>query len=312
MTKTEDRLISHATTEINVQDLIYEITERIKKEGDKPYATIERQIAILKDLTQFSLGLFLLQNKGLNGFWTHFLLTYNPTNKNEKSYINSTEQFMLERAPVALATRQRYGFFLKENQLAVGSHKNLACIPSGMMGELLYLDFKDAVDIKLFGIDLDPDTLKDAKGLAEERKLSHLIELICGDAWQLTFENEFDLISSNGLTIYEPNNEKVRDLYAIFFKALKPGGKLVTSFLTYPPNFPDKCEWNLEKMNRDDLMLQKVIFVDIIGAKWQCFRTTEETKVQLESVGFQKIEFTNDDYKQFPTVVAEKPSSLKI
>lgn len=44
----------------------------------------------------------------------------------------------------------------------------------------------------------------------------------------------------------------------------------------------------------------------IIEAKWQCFRSTEQTKRQLEAVGFDKIEFVSDKAKVFPTVVAYK------
>lgn len=96
-------------------------------------------------------------------------------------------------------------------------------------------------------------------------------------------------------------------MYKIFNRALKPKGKLVTSFLTFPPSFPDKCEWKMDKINTDDLLLQRIVFVDIIGVKWQCFRTTEQTRKQLEHAGFVNLRFIGDDGNQFPTVVAEKP-----
>lgn len=306
-------LISHGHQSTDIIQIVAELRERIRKEGDKPDITVARQLEILDSLTKFSLGVFLLLNKGLNGFWTHYLLTYPSTKQlNTEKTKNSIESFMLERAPAVLATRQRYSFFLEENQKVVANNKKLACIPSGMMGELLNLNYEGVENIELFGIDYDSETLEQARAFSNEKGLSSITKLMKANAWDLEFINEFDLISSNGLNIYEPQDEKVTQLYAIFFKALKPGGKLVTSFLTYPPIFKDKSEWKVENVNKEDLLLQKVIFVDIIGAKWQCFRTTEKTKQQLQSVGFEKIQFRYDDHCQFPTVLAEKPSKFKL
>jgi hypothetical protein len=88
--------------------------------------------------------------------------------------------------------------------------------------------------------------------------------------------------------------------------AIKPGGKLVTSFLTHPPGLTNHCEWDLSQINQDDLLLQKIILVDIAEAKWQCYRSTEQTYAQLKSAKFENIEFIYDDAKIFPTVIAHK------
>ena len=179
-----------------------------------------------------------------------------------------------------------------------------------MMGELLYLNFENIDKIQLTGLDYDPNTLNDARSLATKQNRLPMIKLHQGDAWQMTFNNEFDLISSNGLNIYEPDDERVTQLYQRFYNALKPGGKLVTSFLTPPPNLSDSCEWDMSAINHADLLKQKIIFVDILEAKWQCFRTSEQTQLQLESVGFERIEFIYDKAKLFPTVVAYKSARI--
>ena len=114
------------------------------------------------------------------------------------------------------------------------------------------------------------------------------------------------MISSNGLNIYEPDDQKVTQLYKAFYDALKPGGKLVTSFLTMSPQMSDQFEWNMSEINQDDLLLQKTIFADIIQSKWQCYRSTQKTQQQLESRGFKDIHFIYDRAKIFPTVVAVK------
>ncbi len=68
----------------------------------------------------------------------------------------------------------------------------------------------------------------------------------------------------------------------------------------------EHCEWNFSAMNQEDLLLQKIIFVDILATKFQCYRSTALTKKQLEAVGFSQIEFIQDKANMFPTVVAYK------
>jgi SAM-dependent methyltransferase len=220
--------------------------------------------------------------------------------------ISELESFVLTRAPVMLATQQRFQFFLAENQKQVKNNAKLACIPSGMMGELLYLDYANIDNIELIGIDYDKQTLIDAKNLAIKLEKAMFTTFIEQDAWQINIEDQLDLISSNGLNIYEPDQAKITNLYRIFYKALKPGGKLVTSFLTYPPTLTDHCEWDFSKINMDDLLLQRILFADVIQAKWQSFSSSKETKEQLEQVGFKNIHFIYDDARLFPTVIAYK------
>lgn len=308
---TQQQLISHSISPDAIETTLQKIKERIKLEGDKPNCPVSQQLELVDQLAQFDFGRYILQNRGINGFWTHYMLTYpwygKQTRKNNSGEpFTDLELFILERAPILLATQQRFEIFLRENQKQVKNNSKLASIPCGMMGELLYLNFENINNIELIGIDYDINTFVDAKFLAEQKKLTKFIKLIQANAWHLSFENEFDLISSNGLNIYEPDHQKVTELYRQFYKALKPGGKLVTSFLTYPPNLTDHCEWNLSKINSDDLLLQKNIFVDVVQAKFNCFRSSEQTKAQLESVGFSDINFLYDNAKIFPTVVAFK------
>lgn len=51
-----------------------------------------------------------------------------------------------------------------------------------------------------------------------------------------------------------------------------------------------KCEWILDRVNPQDALLQKIIFADILSAKWQVFRTEETVKAQLNQAGFCEIE----------------------
>lgn len=307
----QKRLLSHAVSPETLDKTLKKISARIKQEGDKTYVTVNRQLELLAELSKFDLGRYLLQNQGLNGYWTHYILTHpwfgRKTGKNNRGEpLTTIEMCFLNGLPIVLAMQQRFEIFLKENQQEVKNNATLACIPCGMMGELLCLNYKNIQDIHLIGIDYDAGALDDAKELAEQQDLLPFVKLIQQDAWHLQFQNTFDLLSSNGLNIYEPDYDKVTALYRKFYQALKPNGKLVTSFVTYPPHLTDQCEWDLSKVKEEDLILQKILFSDIIGAKWQCYRSSDETIGQLKSVGFEKLRLIYDDAKIFPTVVAQK------
>lgn len=307
----QEQLISHSIATQSIDTAIQNSTRRIKEQGDKPYATVSYQLQLLEQLSQFEFGRFLLLNQGINGFWTHYMLTHPWLGRNTRESapgipLTELEAFLLDKAPVMLATQERFEIFLQNNQEAVKNDAMLACIPCGMMGELLYLDFDDIRTIQLIGLDYDPDTLKDAKRLAKQRGLEEYIELNQGNAWGLETKDEFDLISSNGLTIYEADDSQVTKLFTKFYQALKPGGKLVTSFITPPPSITEQCEWDMSQIIPKDLLLQKIIFVDILDAKFQCFRSSSQTRQQLHAAGFKEIEFIYDKARMFPTVIAYK------
>lgn len=307
----QENIISHNTGSSHLNTAMQQMKERIIKEGDKPHVTVETQLKILQELCQFEFGQFLIKNQGINGYWTHYMLTHpwfgRKTGLNNSGKpLSPMESFILDKAPTMLATQQRFELFLQENQKTIFNGATVASIPCGMLGELLYLDFKGISNIQLIGIDYDPAALQDAITLAEKLNLTSFTQTLCGNAWELNIQDEFDLISSNGLNIYEPDDDKILDLYQQFHNALKKGGKLVTSFLTYPPHLSPQCEWVLDKINQEDLLLQRIVFSDILNAKFQCFRSSQQTKEQLESTGFRNISFLYDEAHIFPTIVAEK------
>ena len=85
------------------------------------------------------------------------------------------------------------------------------------------------------------------------------------------------------------------------------GGILVTSFLTPSPNIDPNSEWDMSQINSEDLLLSKIIMFYILDIKFTVFRSSWTTKLQLENVGFNEIEFVFDNAKIYPTVVGCKP-----
>ena len=85
------------------------------------------------------------------------------------------------------------------------------------------------------------------------------------------------------------------------------GSILVTSFLTPSPNIDPNSEWDMSQINSEDLLLSKIIMFYILDIKFTVFRSLLTTKLQLENVGFNEIEFVFDNAKIYPTVVACQP-----
>ena len=265
------------------------------------------------ELAGFPLGQFLLQNSGLNGYWTDYVMEHQYRGRvtgidTEGRSLTELEKFILDKNPLFIARQQININSGRVIQNYVQEGAVLASSPCGIMRDLLKLDFSGVENFRLVGIDIDYESLELAKKLAEEYGLSEKVEFYQEDAWKLPFEDEFTLLSSHGLNVYEPDDEKVTELYRQFFQTLRPKGILVTTFLTLPPNVDHNSEWDMSEIDSEDLLLSKIIFFDILDVKFTAFRSSSTTKLQLQNVGFDDIEFVWDNARIFPTVVARKPT----
>lgn len=302
--------LSHAARN-TVTGAIEAASKRIIEKGDLPYASTTKQLELLKSLSEFEFGRFLLERGGLNGYWTNYAIKHPHIGRltglnSENQPFTDLESFLLDKSPFCLATQQRFEIFKREIQKRLHNDISLASIPCGLSAELLDLDFSQISDFSIFGIDIDFDSLSQSEKIAKTLGLNSYCQFIQKDAWHLNFEEKFNIITSNGLSIYEPDNKKIIELYHQFFLALKPNGYLITSFLTPPPNTPTKTEWDLKAVNPEDALLQKIIFFDILESKWQVFRSEELVKSQLLEAGFSEIEIFYDKAHIFPTIVAKK------
>ncbi|MCA7013116.1 class I SAM-dependent methyltransferase [Dickeya dadantii] len=285
------------------------VRSRIRQAGDLPGATVEEQIAIAEELATFGLGQFLLAHRGLNAYWTHNLVTYPSTTATRSSH-SDLEKLIYERLPAVLATRERFGIFRQQLQSRLRNGMVLASVPCGLMGDLLLLDYSHHQDVRLIGADLDLQALEAANSLAKQQHCDERITLLQCDAWSLQLPEPADVLTSNGLNVYEPDDEKVTDLYRAFNQALKPGGTLITSFLTPPPVLSAESTWQVTEEEQRLLPLQHLLFSRILEAKWTAFRTHSQTQRQLEQSGFSDIHFIDDRMRMFPTVIARKTENI--
>lgn len=301
----EAQNLSHHQQDVSFEISVQKMRDKIIQRGDLPYIALDKQLELLDLLADCELGKFLIERGGLNGYWTYQVVNY-PTLA-IKPQMNAVEQFLFTKAPFALATQQRFQIFKEELQKKVSENVNFASVPCGLMADLIELNFSDITHFTLTGIDIDAEAISQGQRFAREHGISENCEFLQKDAWALGMNDHFDVLTSNGLSLYESSDERVISLYRQFFKAIKPGGYLITSFLTLPPIPGHVSEWNLAKINTADALMQKIIFADILHSKWQIFRSSECVQGQLKSAGFESIEFIHDEASIFPTAIARKP-----
>jgi SAM-dependent methyltransferase len=301
MTTIVSSASSNLITHKNLLDtnLLLSDKEANLKEKQNLSLPLAEELHLLHQLAEFELGKFLLENKGLNGYWTSYIIIHGPQNQN----LHPLEEWIVHSAPAVKATQERFGIFQKTLQQNLKNNISIASIPCGLMDDLYALDYTQTSNVSLTGIDLDKNSINLAKTKALKNP-NIKINFYTQDAWNLGIDNEYDIITSNGLNIYERDDQKVIKLYQEFYNALKPNGILITSFLTPPQAISKESTW--KKFNQDDAIKQKAIFSDIIGVSWQAFRTEVQTKLQLETAGFSNIRFIYDSQGMFPTVLAYK------
>jgi SAM-dependent methyltransferase len=293
--KDSEKIISHAKSESFDISLI---KEKLESKADN-VLPVDIEIKMLEELESFKLGRFLLENKGLNGYWTSYIILYAPL----KSNLSTMESWLINDAPIIKATRERFYIFRRLLQQNLKSNSKIASIPCGTMDDLLGLDYRNKAGVQIVGIDLDDASLELARENA--RKYSNdNVEFYKKDAWNLGLTDEFDIITSNGLNIYEPDDDRVIELYKGFYNALKKDGILLSSFVTPPPSISPDSPW--KNFDKNNALKQKAIFSDIIGVMWQSYRTETQTKYLLAQAGFKDIEFIYDTQNMFPTFVARK------
>lgn len=304
-------IISHIAAPKSLQESIQELTYKIRSRGDLPHASVDHQLNVLNELSTFPLGCFLIQNRGLNGYWTDVLLMH-PEERRESGLniegqpMGDLEKFFFDQAPTALATQQRFNIFRTEIQSSLSNGAHLASVPCGLMGDLLTLDYSDVKDVTLTGVDIDENSIDYAKAKAKHYGLDSSTTFLQADAWKFALDTPVDVLVSNGLNIYEPDENRVVDLYRQFYQNIKPGGTLITSYLTPPPTPGQSTEWNVKGINMEDAIKQKVLFSDVLGATWQTFTSTEQAIKQLEQAGFVDIEVIPDESRIFPTFIAKR------
>lgn len=298
--------LTHETPDkIALEDIFSEcqnISQRLSQDGSIDEPTKARLLNYLDQLKAFELGRFFIKNQGaLSGYWTDYVIL----GYTEASSLHPLEQAIITTAPSILATRQRFHIFQSLLQKNIQSNAVVCSVPCGVMADLLTLDLPETVEnVSFIGIDLDQTSLNLAQDMAKAKGKNQFCQFFIENAWDLALNHpaEFDLITTNGLNIYEADDDKVTDLYRAFCAALKPDGILIGSALSKAD------EWDMSKIDVDALNLQRAIFMQILQATWSHFRSVEQTIRQLQCAGFGAVEIYKDDANLFYSFKAMRQS----
>lgn len=309
MKETKDKITSlthSGTDKLSKQEIATElnqIKERLSAEFNGNPDKLNQLLETLDALSEFELGRFLIKNKSLSGYWTWYVIQ----GFNNSSISSPIEKYLVEKAPAILATRERFNIFQTLLSKHIKSNSVVCSLPCGMMADLLTLQLPQGVtEVRFVGIDLDAAVFDLARELAKELKVQTHCEFFHKDAWNLNIHNQFDLITSNGLNLYESDDNKVVALYRGIFNALKNQGYFICSALTSPPTPTTVSEWDMDRINKADLETSATIFKTILQATWSNFRSSEKTCDQLHEAGFNNVEIFWDTQKMFPTFLAHK------
>ena len=116
------------------------------REPDPSAATDPEVLRLRSALGQFELGRFLLDNRGLNGYWTSYVLLFpdrgRQTNlSSDGTPLSELETWLLNRCPIILATQERFRIAQMVTQQQLRAGMSLASLPCGLMDDLLSLDY---------------------------------------------------------------------------------------------------------------------------------------------------------------------------
>ena len=306
-------IISHIdSNKSDFEQALKDLKQKILKSNHSSDTSALEQMQIVEELKNFALGQFLILNQGLNGPWTQYIVLHPQYGRLTSRGIDGKplsklEKWILDKCPIVLATQERFFIFQRILQNMLKDSIKIASIPCGLMDDLLGLNYSRIKGFTLTGIDLDAQSLEMARDNAVQNHLSHHAEFIEKDAWDIKLSNQFDIITSNGLNVCEPDPNKNIMLYKNLYAALKKGGTLITSFLTNPPEKCDNCKWDMSQISEEDLRMQRILLGDVLNLRWQASYSDEKAMEGIIAAsGFSSCNIIYDRQHLFPTVVATK------
>lgn len=247
--ESSDKL-SKSDIKVAFENVKNRLSNSEQQENSKDLATY------LEQLSEFELGRFLIKNSGaFSGYWTYYVIL----GFKNSEVTNPLENFILTKAPIFLATQQRFAIFQNLLRKHIQNNSTVCSIPSGLMADLLTLDLpKNITGVRYVGIDLDETSTNLAKELAEQYKLAHCCDFFQRDAWNMPdMKEKFNVLTSNGLNAYEKDDNKVIDLYKSLYQSLVSGGTFIGSALSCPPTMGEQSEWDMTKIDTKDMAMQK-------------------------------------------------------
>lgn len=298
-------VITHRCDNYDIEEVKNEVKQRILQvQNDQDR---NEQMLIYEQLCEFEFGRWLLANRGLNAYWSHYLIHFEEYYEGDiESQLHELEKEMLLKSPGVVAAKEIDSLRSQKLQNLLKNDLTLASVPCGLMNDLLRLDIKDYKGIKLVGIDADYNAIHLAKSNAFKHANESITTFINEDAWKLNIHNEFDVLCSAGLNMYVKEESKLLELYKKFYDAIKPEGCLLITSNTPPSDQEGHVFWNMNLIDMAEVRRQKVIYNDVIQVRQGLYPNENEIVQQLKSVGFNQVNIIHESRKMFPLFQAFK------
>jgi SAM-dependent methyltransferase len=285
------QIYSHAAADKipRLDEVVANIKQRIKNEGDTEFATAREKLEVLDGLLEFELGRYFVLNQGLDGNWSHFIAYEYPKLPENLKPKPSMERMLTEvLGDFELKVRLEMAKEILQRELKEGI--SILSVPCGIMAALSTLDFSKLSQFRLYGVDIDQEVIKRAKVFSEKNGVGKHTEFACKDAWNLNLENQFDLALTMGLNVFIEDSKKVIALYKSLHTTLKKGGKVLVSFMT-PYSFRDpNTERDLSSLDPAAVRLQRMVVTEIVQSRVVNFCSSSQIRDQLHTAGFSKVE----------------------
>ena len=283
-------LITHRTDNYIVEEELAKVKVRILSEPES-----EKKLKVFNQLCEFEYGRWLLINRGLNAYWASYLIYHDEIRKEKmiKEPLHSLEKTLLN-SPGVLSSKDRAARNAGILKKLVKDNMTIASIPCGLMNDFLRLNLDGMDNLKIVGIDLDPNAITLAKENAKKFKKEKYCTFQVADAFELNIENEFDVLHSSGLNMYVQTEPELLKLYSKFYKAVKPGGYFVITSNIPPKDEAGNFCWSLGLIEMSQLPEQVLIFFDVIQIRQGIYCTKNQIITQLKTVGFIDVQVDYD------------------
>jgi hypothetical protein len=306
--------LSHQMVEVDstrVDTAISAILEAATQKGFTTERLAEAKI-FLNDAAGTPYWRFYMVNGGLNGplteYMTLFHEDYAPVQKDFfGNPLKEMDRWYFEDSPFILAYQQNHRncrslveAHLEKIRSSEDDPLKLASIACGTMYEFMKIKLPEDKKAELYAYDIDAASVQSA--LANGKKYSRAVVARQQDAWKDLPDAPFDVITCNGFTFYENDDERLTSLFRNFYNSLNKGGVMISSFIL-PKDQWKTTDTTAETWRKLGLMM------DLIPSKWTAaFRDKDRMKAIAIKAGFDEasIRFEDEPRNIHPSIVAMK------
>jgi hypothetical protein len=279
----------------NLRVAVEELAAQIEADGDAATSTIRDRLDLLQQLTEFSLGRFLITKGRLDAEHQFVVSTWPQVRASARSRtmadsLHPLERFLLEESPTMRAFQKRHSAMVAALPNFLAGAKTLAIVPGCLCEDLTELPDSKAVAAGLeavYHVHVEASaaspqgTQANASAKLASTPFGSIAEAVTVESWEsLLLPRPVDLIVTGTLAMNEPEITDIGRLYGQLHGALDgEKGKLITGFLTQSSN-----------ASASVVETDRMLFRDVIRTSWSQGRSADTVASQLVAAGFARVD----------------------